>query len=286
MVVRTRRFSALIAVIACAAVVLPTAYAAHRARLAARAGGLPTLYVNYNMNCTFAVTDDSGKAITSIPPGTYQVQITTPVVFADVDLSGTYDMTACQSFVQFQIAGPGVSISTTLQDGDEDYGVFSATFKPGSTYTASDLNQPAVARLAFSTTASGSPVIPTSPVTGGTSGKGSSQSDLVGSKSNSGTTAATPSRGTLTAAVSTSGRVTLSYQGRVVSSLKAGLYTVSVTDSSKKSGFVIQESQKVAMSVSTAPFTGKKSKTLDLSKGQWFFYPSFIGQKTYFIVTG
>ena len=61
---------------------------------------------------------------------------------------------------------------------------------------------------------------------------------------------------------------------------------MSVTDSSKKSGFVIQQSDKLATSVSTAPFTGKKSKTLDLSKGQWFFYPSFIGQKTYFIVTG
>jgi hypothetical protein len=280
MAVRTKGFSVLIAVFACAAVVLPSGYAARAA------GGLPTLYVSYNMNCTFAVTDDSGKAITTIAPGTYQVQITTPVVFADVDLTGIYDMTACQSFVQFQITGPGVSISTTLQDGDEDYGVYSATFKPGSTYTASDLNQPSVAKLVFQAAASGSPVLPTSPVTGSTTGKGSSQSDLIGSKSNTGSSAATPSRGTLTASVSAIGKVTLSYQGRLVSSLKAGLYTVSVTDSSKKSGFVIQQSHKLATSVSSAPFTGKKSKTPDLSKGQWFFYPSFIGQKTYFIVTG
>ena len=79
--------------------------------------------------------------------------------------------------------------------------------------------------------------------------------------------------------------MTLSSHGKAVRSLKAGLYTVSVTDSSKKSGFIIQESHKVATSVSTAPFTGKKRKRLDLSKGQWFFYPSFIGQKTYFVVT-
>ena len=64
-----------------------------------------------------------------------------------------------------------------------------------------------------------------------------------------------------------------------MSSLKAGLYTVSVTDASKRSGFVIQESNKVATAVSTAPFTGKKSKTLDLSKGQWFFYPTFVGRR-------
>ena len=49
-----------------------------RLRSARGAAALPTLYVNYNMNCTFGITDDSGKAVTSIAPGTYQVQITTP----------------------------------------------------------------------------------------------------------------------------------------------------------------------------------------------------------------
>jgi hypothetical protein len=262
------------------AVLLPGAYAEQRD------AGLPTLYVNYNMNCTFGITDDSGKAISSIPPGSYQITVTTPVVFAVVDLSGIFDMTACKSFVQFQISGPGVSVSTTLQDGDEDYGVLNATFKAGSTYTATDQNQPSVARLAFSTATSGSPVIPTSPVNSSTAGKGSSQTDIVGSKNSKTSSAGVVLRGTLKAVVGAGGGVTLSYQGKVVSSLKSGLYTVSVTDASKKSGFVIQQTHRVATAVSTAPFTGSKSKAIDFTKGQWFFYPSFIGKKTYFIVTG
>ena len=32
-------------------------------------------------------------------------------------------------------------------------------------------------------------------------------------------------------------------------------------------------------------FEGKRSKTVNLKAGQWFFYPSFVGKKDYFIVT-
>ena len=31
-------------------------------------------------------------------------------------------------------------------------------------------------------------------------------------------------------------------------------------------------------------FVGKRSVTLDLRAGQWFFYSTFVGKKTYFIV--
>ena len=31
-------------------------------------------------------------------------------------------------------------------------------------------------------------------------------------------------------------------------------------------------------------FTGKKSVTIDLKAGQWFYYGTFVGKKTYFIV--
>ena len=43
-------------------------------------------------NCTFSITDDSGRRVSSIPPGTYQVSIRTPVSFAEVDLSGILNM--------------------------------------------------------------------------------------------------------------------------------------------------------------------------------------------------
>ena len=276
----TRRFLVLSAALALAMVLVTSGGAA------TKDAGLPTLYVAYNMNCTFAITNDAGNPIAQIPPGTYQVQITTPIVFADVDLTddvGT--MVACQSFVQFQISGPGVNLATTLQDGDEDYGLIDATFQPGSTYTAVDNNQPSVARLVFTTAASGSPVIPTNPNSGGGTGKGSTQSALIGSKSSTSTKTTVVSRGTLLATVSAAGRLSLTFKGKSVSTLKSGRYTISVTDHSKRSGFLVQETGNTADTVSTSPFMGKRSVTVTFAKGQWFFYPTFIGAKTYFLVS-
>ena len=168
---------------------------------------LPTLYVNYAMNCTFTITGDSGARVSSIPPGTYQVFITTPMVFADVDLTGISDMTACKSFTQFSLTGPGVNLTTTLQDGDEDKELDKATFQPASTYVAVDNNQPGVARVSFTTTATGSASDVTSPTSSSGSGKGDVQSSLLGSSSKSGasTTTSLPLRGTLIATVSASG---------------------------------------------------------------------------------
>jgi hypothetical protein len=275
-----RRVSILTAAVVFAAVLVASGSAA------TKDAGLPTLYVAYNMNCTFTIANDAGSQISQIPPGTYQVQITTPVVFADVDLTDSQGtMTACQSFVQFSITGPGVNLATTLQDGDEDYGLIDATFQPGATYTAVDNNQPSVARLVFTTAASGSPVIPTNPDSGGGTGKGSSQSDVVGSKSTTTTTATVVDRGTLLATVSAAGKLSLTFDGKAVSTLKSGRYTITVSDHSKKSGFIVQESGNTANTVSTGVFTGKRSVTVSLGRGQWFFYPSFLGAKTYFLVS-
>jgi hypothetical protein len=254
---------------------------------ATKAAGLPTLYVAYNMNCTFGITNDAGNAIGQIAPGTYQVQITTPVVFADVDLTDSVGtMYACQSFVQFQISGPGVNLTTTLQDGDEDYGLIDETFLPGSSYLAVDNNQPGIARLAFTTASSGSPVIPTNPSSGGGTGKGSTQSSLVGSQSTSKTTTApVVNRGTLLATVSTAGKVSLTFDGKSVSTLKSGRYEITVADHSTKNGFIVQETGNTPDTVSTGVFTGKRSIHVSLVKGQWFFYPSFLGTKNFFLVS-
>jgi hypothetical protein len=246
----------------------------------------PTLYVSYTMNCTFGITDDSGKPLTTVAPGSYQLQITTPVVFADVDLSGIYDMTACKSFVQFQLTGPGVNLTTTLQDGDEDYGLLDVTLQPGGTYTAVDLNQPSVARFVFNTASSGSPTAPTGPATP-SGGKGStSAGNPLGTKTSASSAGSpVPLRGTLDASVSSTGAPNLTFKGRSVTTLKAGKYTVAVVDKSKKSGFILQEIKKGASTLAGVPFVGKRSTTVDLTAGQWFFYPTFVGTKTYFIVT-
>ena len=271
MVKRAPFLSILAALLAAAAVVVPAGNS--------RVGALPTLFVNYTMNCTFTIADDSGKKVTSIAPGTYQVYVITPEVFADVDLTGISDMTACKSFVQFQLTGPGVNLSTTLQQGDEDKDLLSANFQANGTYTASDLNQPSVARAVFSTTATGTPT----PSTGGgntstsTSGtKGSTQSSLVGS-------AVVPFRGKLAATVNAAGQIALKLKGKPVATLKTGLYTFTVVDQSAKSGFAIQKLKSGATTLTGVAYKGTHVASINLKAGQWtFFSPG--GHKNYFIV--
>ncbi|HEY4347713.1 MAG TPA: hypothetical protein VGM80_08985, partial [Gaiellaceae bacterium] len=63
-----------------------------------------------------------------------------------------------------------------------------------------------------------------------------------------------------------------------------GKYRVSVVDKSAKSGLVIQELHKSPMTATSSPFVGKRTVTVELTTGQAFFYPTFIGKKTYFVV--
>jgi hypothetical protein len=264
-----RRFSTLAAALAAVAVLVPAA--------GARPGAvLPTLYVDYTINCTFSISDDSGKKVSSIAPGTYQVLVTTPIVFADVDLSGIFDMTACKSYVQFQLNGPGVSLSTTLQDGDEDKEILKATFQPSATYTASDLNQAAVTRTTFSTQATGAVAAPTGPTSSSTSAKGTPSTDITGSEAN-------PFRGALDAIVYKSGKLSLSRNGKTVTSLKEGRYTFSVDDESKTNGFTVKTLRGKAVAVTSGVFVGSHDVTLTLKQGRWFFY-SGAGKKTAFFV--
>jgi hypothetical protein len=268
--------------VAAAVVLVPAAFARRTDQV------LPTLYVNYAMNCTFTITGDNGAKVSTITPGTYQVFITTPQVFADVDLTGVSDMTACKSFTQFSLTGPGVNLATTLQDGDEDKELDRATFQPSGTYTAVDNNQPGVARVTFSTAASGSASDVNSPTQSSTSGKGDVQSSLLNSstKSSTGTSTSTlPMRGTLVGTVNVAGKPKLTFDGRAVTTLKSGRYSISVSDHSKKGGFLIQGVKQGATTVTGVAFIGKRTEMVDLRAGQWFFYPTFVGAKTFFIVT-
>ena len=72
------------------------------------------------MNCTFTIVDDSGKPVTSIAPGAYQVDVRTPVVFGTLPIPigmASTDFTACKGVPMFQLAGPGVNVSTTMTAG-------------------------------------------------------------------------------------------------------------------------------------------------------------------------
>lgn len=183
------------------------------------------------------------------------------------------------------LTGSGVSVETPIDAGTGTAAEATVTFQAGSTYVALDRSQPVLSKITFTTASSGTAGLVSGPASTAKAGAVDKSTDVVGSATTKTTTRAVD-RGTLVGKISSTGTATLTYQGRVVSSLEAGLYRVSVTDASKQSGFVIQQIHKVATAVSTAPFTGKKSKTLNLSKGQWIFYPSFIGQRTYFVVVG
>ena len=100
MVDRSSRARMYVAALVVASLLLPV----HSGRADS---SLPTVYVNYTMSCTFTMTDDAGKALTSVAPGSYQILVTSPVPFAAVDLAGINDMTACRGSAQFALSGPG-----------------------------------------------------------------------------------------------------------------------------------------------------------------------------------
>jgi len=255
------------------------------ARPTATQAVFPTLYVAYTMRCTFSITDDNGKPVSSIAPGTYQVNITSPEVFSLPDLSGIFDMTACKGFAQFQLTGPGVSLFTTLQDGDEDKEILKAAFLPSSTYIAVDLNQPTVARATFSTSSAGnvalSPAGPSGTGSTTTASASGGSTNVIGAATGG---SAAPLAGTLTAAIDSSGRLSLLRRGKPVTTLEAGRYAFAVTDSSKSGGFLIQRVGGTARTLSSVAFTGKRTVTVQLATGTWFYYGSIVGTKSTFRV--
>ena len=113
---RLRRTASLAGIgLALAAVAVAGGSAARRAPQAAK----PTLYFLYTMSCTFAIVDDTGKTVTAIAPGAYQVDIRTPIVFGSLPLPSNWDatdFTACRGIPQFQLTGPGVSLFTTMTE--------------------------------------------------------------------------------------------------------------------------------------------------------------------------
>jgi hypothetical protein len=276
MATSTRRFATLIVAVAalCAALV-STGNAGLRTTRAAN----PTIYFMYAMNCTFTIVDDTGKAVTSVAPGSYQVDVRTPIVFGTVptqDGVATTDMTACRGVPQFQLTGPGVNLFTTMTAGCESDKVFPETFQPNATYVAEDLNQPTVAHGSFTTLASGTPVAPA--VTyGGGKGKPEVSTDIVGSLAFA---------GSLDAAVARNGTLALKNGGKPVSTLKAGRYKFTISDADPKLGLnLLGPTSKAPTSLSGVKFVGKHSIAIKLTAGKWTYYTN-LGAIHFFRVTG
>ena len=190
---------------------------------------LPTLYVNYTDQCTFTVVNDAGQQVTSIAPGRYEINISTPIMFRLLAPGGPSgnpnDFTGCNGYIQFQMTGPGVNVASTLDNGCTSNAVVGAwTFQPSSTYTLVDLNQPAVTKMTLTTLASGTPQQPTTSPYDATSGKGTLSTDIVGSD------ATHSPRGILQGNLAANGKLTLTLKGNPVSKLQSGRYTFTIVD--------------------------------------------------------
>ena len=283
MAARVPRFWILIAVLALAAAFAAPGFSGSRDNDPPAA--MPTLYVVYTMNCTFSIVDDYGRHVTSIAPGNYQVEVSTPVMFKLVRPAGpdspdipANDFSGCKGWVQFQLTGPGVSLFTTLDSGCDAFLLLPAqAFKPGATYTFQDLNQPAATRTTLSIDTSGTPTPPpTNPYTK-TSGKGDKSVDPIGMNR-------LPVIGTIDASLGKNGKLSLTKKGKSVLTLKTGKYKFLVSDLSNKGGFILEPVEGHPKNLSGAKFTGKLTKGEVLKPGRWMYH-SGSGKSYYFLVT-
>lgn len=225
-------------------------------------GAIPSLYVNYKTeDCTFRFTNDSGAAVSTIAPGTYQVVIATPDPYGV--FGQTEGLAACKGFIQFRLSGPGVAVYTTLDYGDGTSEIYPATFQPGASYTIQDDNNVTGTRRTINVSTSGS----AAPATNGT-GAAAGASDALA---------------TLHGIVARSGKLSLRRNGKAVTSLKAGRYTLSVDDQSSKLGSRVQVLNGKAQTITSAAYVGWQEVTLTLVPGRWaFFSPG--GPRAVFLV--
>ena len=240
-----------------------------------------TLYGGFDADGNIRLTFADGTPIgTPSPPGTLIPAGTYTIV---VNNNGVDDLGNPH---EFELSGPGVSLSA----GQATQLTWTATFQPASTYVYEDALNPTTEYDVFGTPGSGAGATTTvaQPVGGssGTPSSGSTGTTPAPTDNNPVGTAATPLpyRGTLTAAVSKAGKLSLTWKGKNVATLTKGRYTLAVTDKSSKSGFVLQEIHQAAINLSGIGFVGTRKISVDLTAGQWFFYPTFVGKKTYFIV--
>lgn len=216
----------------------------------ASAGSSPTLVVTYDGD-TPTVALSGGAPVgaptppgTQIPAGTYTVEINVSSAPAD-----------------FQIVGPGVN----FLDNEPSSEVYTISFAAGSTYAFEDVTDPSATLGYFSTSSTAAPAAPAPAPT--LSSTAESNSDLVGSAASS-----TPKPVALAAGVSRSGGATLLVGGKPVTTLKPARYTFSVVDQDPSAGFNLQQQGKPSLALTGSAFTGRRTLTLTLTRGTWFFY--------------
>jgi hypothetical protein len=220
--------------------------------------------VDGNLNVRYVDNSNVGG---TIPPGTYQVILN----------NNTADDYAVDHL--FHLFGPGIdyrppagAVQTT----------FSVTFQVGATYTIQDdLDPKDIHETILATNAPGaaSPTSSQSSTPSSTAtNKKPTSSDIVGSK-------VVPFRGALDAIVFANGKLSLSRNGKNVTSIKQGRYTFSVDDESKKSGFNVQVLNGKVSSITSPSFVGSHDVTIQLKPGRWFFFSAGGNKTQFFVIT-
>jgi hypothetical protein len=226
----------------------------------ARTTANPILRVNFQLDGTMTVTLADGTPVgtksgspTVIPAGYYTVLLFGPG--------------GCANVPYFTLKGPGENIVDNMDGGELSTNQYNAYFQPNATYSwHSDVDT--TTNYTFSTNSS---VVGTAPATVGPGGLSASNHGTAQSTNPLGSKVVT-FQGTLNAAVSSAGKVTLTFKGKGVTALNAGSYTVKVLDSSAKNGLMFEKIKRV-LTVSGLKFTGQHTGKVNLTAGKWLVMP-------------
>lgn len=205
--------------------------------------GVPSIYVNYNPDCTFTMSVDGGITASpnaTIPPGAYQLLVSMP------NPGSGY---SC-GVPTFTFTGPGVSAQTAFAGQQLQATTVLPALQPSSTYVAEDANVPGATMHTITTAATGSSSSLLS--AGPTAASGSNtQPDIVGSGIQQKPTA-------LVASVNAGGKPRLTLRGHLVKTLKAGRYEIKLTTRAR-----------LVFSGNGRRITVTKPETVTFKAGRW-----------------
>ncbi len=226
----------------------------------ARTADNPAINVQFSTSGQIAVSLVDGTPLgttsgapTTIPADYYTLQLLGPG--------------GCANVPYFDLKGPGTSIVDNMDEGELAALTYNVHLLPNPTYTwrNDDVVPPVVYTFSTSSATVGTP-----PVSVGKSGLSASDHGTAASVNPFRT--ATPVRGKLMAVVNASGKLSIAYKGKSVSTLESGIYTIVVTDKSSTKGLTLSRRSK-SVSVTGGSFVGTKSRPVTLTAGTWVFAP-------------
>jgi hypothetical protein len=238
-----------------------------------------TINITYVSPTTFQVKLGTGAVVNSggtIPAGSYQILV--------------YDSPGEDLNPKINVSGPGVSVDSDLNstgmgiDVPSTFGPF--TLPAGSSYTVQDTIIGASSRMTFTTGGStGGSTTSATTTTQTTQATTTTQTTTKTTTAATTTTSGPKTIGLITAAVSSSGKLTITMMAMPVKSLKAGTYKITIGDKSKKAGVILAAAGKPPKILSGIAATGTSTHNVTLTRGKWEFKPSSTGPKTVVTVT-